>query len=194
MQTIACAVAALCGAAALAGEVVGVKGSSATYVTPIEANINGQNVPLRLTGTALRTKFVVNVYAIGSYLQQGVTVRSAEELAAANCFKRLHLILERDVEGRELAEAFRNSIRMNYPEPAFTDEVNALVAQLQQTSVRKGDQVWLTHIPDTGLHVTVQGKATFVIHNVAFSRAVWEIYLGRNNLGDAIKAGLTSRL
>ena len=28
----------------------------------------------------------------------------------------------------------------------------------------------------------------------AFSRAVWDIYLGRNNLGEGIKKGLVSRV
>jgi hypothetical protein len=32
------------------------------------------------------------------------------------------------------------------------------------------------------------------IPNDKFARAVWEVYLGRKNLGSSIKTGLTSRL
>jgi hypothetical protein len=32
-----------------------------------------------------------------------------------------------------------------------------------------------------------------VFGDPAFARAVWDIYLGRNNVGDAVKSGLVSR-
>ena len=36
--------------------------------------------------------------------------------------------------------------------------------------------------------------AAAVIESPAFARAIWDIYLGRQNLGEPIKAALTSRL
>jgi hypothetical protein len=149
---------------------------------------------MRLTGVAMRTKLFVNVYAIGSYVQEGVKVGSAEELAAVDCAKRLHLFMERTVDGKDLAEAFRAAIRMNYPEPAFNDEVATLVQHMQGTSAARGEHIALTHIPGVGLHCIVVGKTDFVIKNPRFSQAVWDIYLGKKNLGENIKKGLTSRL
>jgi hypothetical protein len=181
-------------AGAFATELVGVGGSKVHYPSDTDASLGGTPVKLVLTGTALRQKFNFNVYTIGSYVQTGVKVTSAEELAAASCCKRLHLVMERDVSGKDMAEAFRNAIRMNYPEPAFAQEVNTLSELLSSDTARRGDQILLTHLPDVGLHCLMVGKKEFVIKNVAFSRAVWEIYLGQNNLGDAIKKGLVSRL
>jgi hypothetical protein len=40
----------------------------------------------------------------------------------------------------------------------------------------------------------VVNKGEFTIDNPAFSQAVWDIYLGKNNIGEGIKKGLTSRL
>ena len=139
-------------------------------------------------------KFLVNVYTIGSYLQEGVSVRTAEELAAVNCAKSLHLVMERDVAGKDMAEAFRSAIRQNYAAPLFTDEINTMVECIQAQDVHKGDQVWLTHVPNVGLSINLVGKKDVLIRNSSFSQAVWEIYLGKNNLGDAIKKGLVSRL
>jgi hypothetical protein len=102
--------------------------------------------------------------------------------------------MERTVDGKDMAEAFRTAIRMNYPEPAFTDEVNKLTGFMRSDSARKGDHITLTHIPGIGLHCTWAGKAEFLIKNVSFARAVWDIYFGKNNLGEKIKRGLTSRL
>jgi hypothetical protein len=192
-RVLAVAVVGLCGLGAGAAEVVGVPGSSAQFATPIEASVGGKSVTLVLTGTALRTRAIFKVYAIGSYLQQGVAVRSAEELAAADCPKQLHLVMERDVAGKDLAKAFQEAIRLNYAEPAFARELQTLGELLQPASVKKGDRIVLTHVPQAGLQCQLVGKSEFMIKNVAFARAVWEIYLGKKNLGEEIKKGLVSR-
>lgn len=177
-----------------AAEFVGVPGSSVSYPTTTDVALAGKSAKMMLTGTAMRTKIILNVYAIGSYVESGSAVKSAEELIALDKVKRLHLVMERTVEGKDLAEAFRSAIRMNYPEPAFTDEVSTLVSFMRSTAVRKGEHIYLTHIPGIGLHCSVAGKADFLIKNPKFSLAVWEIYLGKNNLGDHIKKGLVNRL
>lgn len=183
-----------CGSLALAVDLVGVSGSSIRYPSAVTEKIGDQQVNLVLTGTALRTKLFFNVYAIGSYLQEGVAARTPEALASANCPKRLHLIMERDVGGRDMAEAFRAAIRQNYASPQFTDEINTLVEFIQARDARKGDQFWLTNIPKVGVHIQSLGKSEILIRNPDFSRAVWDIYLGKNNLGETIKQGLVSRL
>jgi hypothetical protein len=184
----------LCGAVALAENDVTVSGSSARFPPLIESKIGDNPVRLNITGAALRTKLVFNVYAIASYLQDGVVVHRAEELAAIDAPKQLHLVMERDVDGKDMALAFREAIRMNYPSPQFDSEVNQLAEFLQANPVRKGDHVWLTHVPGVGLHARLAGKTEAIIRNPAFSKAVWDIYLGKNNLGLSIKEGLSSRL
>jgi hypothetical protein len=185
---------ALGGLGVMAADLVDVPGSSTRYPSEVLAPVAGRSVKMRLTGVALRTKVIVNVYAIASYLQHDVKVGSAEELAAADCAKRLHLVMERTVDGKDLAEAFRAAIWLNHPEPAFTDEVTTLVQFMRGTSVRKGDHILLTHVPGIGLHCSMAGKADFLIKNVHFARAVWDIYLGKKNVGEHIKKGLVSRL
>lgn len=179
---------------AAAGEVVGVPGSVVQYPTQVEASVGGKGVRMRLTGTAMRSKLILNVYAVGSYVEEGVAVRGAEGLVACDCVKRLHLVMERTVDGPSLAEAFRSAVRMNHPAPEFNAEVDALVGYMRTTSARKGEHIVLTHVPGVGLHIAVSGKADFLIKNVRFAQAVWEIYLGKNNLGAHIKKGLTARL
>jgi hypothetical protein len=177
-----------------AGELVGVPGSVVQYPARMDCTVAGKAVKMRLTGTAMRSKLILNVYSIGCFVEEGVTVRSAEELVSADCVKRLHLVMERTVDGNSLGEAFRSAVRMNHPAPTFNTEVDALVGYMKTTSVRKGEHIVLTHVPGVGLHISVAGKADFIINNVKFAQAVWEIYLGKNNLGAHIKKGLTSRL
>src|SRR4051794_6640805 len=125
------------------GEAVG----GTRYPAAITGRIGGKPVKLVLTGTALRTRWGFGVYTIGSYIQEGVAVRDAGSLARAVVPKQLHLVFERAVDGATLAQSFRDSIALNYPEPAFAVESAELARYLASRPVKKGDHVWLTFIP-----------------------------------------------
>jgi hypothetical protein len=178
----------------LADGVVNVPGTGISYPSAIRHKVGGRDTTLVLTGVALRKKLVFNVYTIGSYLEIGAKVSSPEELANLDAAKQLHLVMERDMSGKDLAAAFRAAVRMNHAAPSFEQELATLDAFLQKLDVKQGDQLWLTTLPGVGFHGSLAGKSDITIKNVAFARAVWEIYLGRNNLGAPIKAGLVSRL
>jgi hypothetical protein len=184
----------LCVATASATELVGVRGSNTQFTTTMGIMVGGKPVALVLTGVGLRQKFFINVYAIGSYVLEGAGVHTAEELAAVDKPKQLHLVMERDVSGSDIAEAFVVAIRQNYPAPAFTNEVNLLAEKLREIDLKKDDHIYLTHLPGTGLRCNIVNKGEFTIENGEFSRAVWDIYLGKNNVGEGIKKGLISRL
>jgi hypothetical protein len=164
------------------------------FAPVITAQIGSQPVRLVLTGTAVRTRYTLSIYTIGSYLQEGVKVRDAGELAVAAAPKILHLIFERNVEGDSIAESFRSAIGMNHPAPAFAAELDRLDRAFRAFAVHRGDHVWLTSIPGTGLACQAAGQPVILIENVAFAQAAWEAYLGRKNLGAAIQMGLTSQL
>jgi hypothetical protein len=191
---LSAAVLLVCTACVWAVELVGVHGSNTQYTTTMDITIGEKSYHLVLTGTALREKFFFNVYTIGSYVLEGAGVHTAEELAKVNQPKQLHLVMERDVGGSDIAEAFLIAIRQNYPTPYFNEEVNRLIEKIREIDFKKGDHIYLTHQPGTGLRCQVIGKGDFTIENPDFSRAVWDIYLGKNNIGDGIKKGLVSRL
>ncbi len=188
------AVAALAAGGVPAAELVGVHGTSTRFTSTMEATVGDKPVRLLLTGAAVRQKVFVNVYAVASYVQEGVAVRTPERLAEVDCVKRLHLVMERAVDGKDMAAAFQAAIRANYPESAFAAEVEQLTRMMQGDAAKKGDHIFLTHQPGVGLHCNMPGRADFTIRNPAFSRAVWDIYLGKNNLGEGIKKGLVSRV
>jgi hypothetical protein len=193
IRSLALAAALLTAAAALGSEMVGVRGSQVQYPTVVELPFDGKPVRLSLTGTAMRTKAIVNVYAVASYVREGVKVRTAEELASADTYKVLHLVLERDVAGKDLAEAFIAAVRKNYPSQ-FADELRRFESLLGGRALRKGQHVKLTWLPKAGLRCEVVGSVDQRVDNPAFARAVWDIYFGKHHLGDAVKNGLTSRL
>ena len=160
----------------------------------IQSKIGDRTVRMALTGSAVRTKRIFRVYNINSYLDESHAVRTPEELANADVAKQLNLVMLRNVEGSEMADAFLTAIRANYPAPAFEAELTKLTGLMRARAPKKGDAIWLTHVPGTGFQYQVVGENAHLIPNVDFSRAVWNIYFGKNNLGEQIKRGLTARL
>ncbi|MCE9563134.1 MAG: chalcone isomerase family protein [Planctomycetes bacterium] len=175
-------------------ETVGVSGSEARFPVSIESTIGPKKDRLVLTGTALRERFLVNVYTIGSYLQDGVTVTSADELVNQDCCKQLHLKMETSITGKQMADALTVAVRKSHPAPEFDAELAALSEQLQTCDIAKGAHIWLTNVPGAGLLVNVAGKLDIKINSPAFSKAIWGVYLGKNGLGESIKKGLVSRI
>jgi hypothetical protein len=180
--------------AAYAEAGVNAAGSDPRFAPTVARRIGGQPVRLVLTGTAMRKKYGFSVYAIASYAQEGAKFGDADGLMRADTAKQLHLIFERDVDGATMASAFRASIGMSHPAPAFASELARLERYFLAHPIAQGDHIWLTHVPGVGLGVQVNGQPGQVIGGVGFAQAAWETYLGRNNLGVAIKTGLTSRL
>jgi hypothetical protein len=185
---------ALSAAALRADDTVGVDGSDTRYPITIEHKIGDRDVKLTLTGAAMRKKLFFKVYTIAAYVAQGTDVRSAEALAAADCPKQMHLVMERDVSGKDMAEAFRAGIRLNYDAPRFDRELDTLIDAFKACDIKKGDHFWMTHIPKVGLHCNLVGKSQFLVKDVPFARAVWEIYLGKNNIDSSVKKALVDRL
>lgn len=177
-----------------AEDAVGVNGSKTRYATVVEHKVGDKQVKLVLTGAALRKRAFFSVYTIASYVDASVSVGEAQELAEKDCAKQLHLIMERDVGGRDMAEAFVGAIRQNYAAPRFAEQLASLSEFMMARNVKKGDHVWLTHIPKVGLHCQIVGKTDVLIEDVPFTRAVWEIYFGNNNIGEALKRDLSARL
>ena len=73
---------------ASAVEPVAVKGSTAKYPPAVSVALGEKSVKLNLTGVGLRTKFGFGIYAIGSYLQDGATVKTAQELMTTDAVRR----------------------------------------------------------------------------------------------------------
>jgi hypothetical protein len=180
--------------AGLADEGVQVRGCSARFAKSIQSRVGGKPVRMVLTGTAMRTKWALNVYALGSYLQEGAVARDAEGLARSPVAKQLRLVFVRDVDGETMSKAFQEAIRLNYPAPALAPELKRLSDYFRANPVKEGDEIWLTSVPGVGLGVQVVGKKDLLIENVQFAQAAWEAYLGRSNVGVAVKEGLSSRL
>jgi len=163
------------------------------FPATIEIKVGDDNLQLARTGSAVRHRGRIKLDAIASYLKQGVKVGSAQELIAADSPKQLHLVMQRFIPASAMAQAFQAALRLNYPAPAFTDELRTVTDLFQKASLDRGQHVRLTHIPKVGLRCQREGGEV-LIRNVEFSKAIWEMYLGKTNVEEAVKRGLVSDL
>ena len=159
-----------------------------------QIRIGSQNVKMVKTGQAVRKKLIFSVYAVANYVQDNVNVRTAEDVINTDCPKVLHLVMFRTVSGENMANSLIAILRKNHPAPAFANETKALAALIRSGSAEKGDHILLTHIPQVGLHFKHVGGREILIRNVVCSRAIWEIYFGRNNVSEDVKKGLLSQV
>jgi hypothetical protein len=189
----ALAMAALASTAVANEKMVGTPGSKIEYPASINESVGDKTVAMKLTGTGLRTKAIFSVYAIASYVAEAVTVKTPAELAAADVPKRLHLVMEREVAGKDMAENIRAGIAANHP-GAFAEELKALDEYCSKLTLKKGQHVRLTHTPGVGLMALIGDKDALEISNVKFSVAIWEIYLGKKPLNDRLKKNLVARM
>jgi hypothetical protein len=175
-------------------ESIGVEGTSTEYSTKIETKVGDKTVKMDLTGVGLRKRVLFKVYTIGSYIESGAKAHSADDVIGADCAKQLHLVMERDVDGKEMAEAVEKAIHKSRGEDAFANELKALATTMRELELKKGDNIRLTNLPKKGLECDVVGKKIVLIENADFAKAIWEIYLGKKCIDDNLKKALLSRL
>src|SRR3954471_15483881 len=106
-------------------QMVTAPGTKVEYPVTIKESIGDKPVLMRMTGTGLRTKAIFSVYAVASYVADAATVKTAAELAAADVPKRLHLVMEREVAGKDMSDNIRAGIAANHP-GEFAEELKLL--------------------------------------------------------------------
>ncbi|MBI4563263.1 MAG: chalcone isomerase family protein [Planctomycetes bacterium] len=172
---------------------VQVEGSRARF----KAEIDEEGTRWVLTGAGERIKSVVGVsvkvYAVGSYVREGARFESPQELAEADIPKKLLLVMERELGGASIVQAFEEALSANYPQDAFPREFKAFHEYFADRSVAKGDCIQIRHLPKQGLEIRIPGENPLTIENVKFSQALWEIYFGKNCLSEELKVKLFSR-
>jgi hypothetical protein len=187
------ALAAAALTAAASANPVPVPGSSVKYARTTTVQVGDRPVSLKLTGVGMRTKAIFNVYAVGSYVQEGVSVRTPEELAKADATRMLHLVMERTVESADFIDALKSAVAKTYPADKFAAEFSQVAAAVGNRPARKGDHVKMTAVPGAGVRIQVADAVDVKVTNKAFAQALWEIYLGPKPIDEGLKKNLVAQ-
>jgi len=193
-SAVALVIVAVAAAAGRADEPVRVTGTPTAYEPVVTVRAGDKDVRLNLTGAGLRSKVGVRVYTVASYVQEGVTVRTAEDVVKADAVRVLHLVMQRKVEPAEFVGAFKTAVARAYPDDRFAAEFAQVVKAVGDNAAEKGDHVTLLSVPGEGVRIRLGKKVDVTVKNADFARALWEMYLGADPVSDALKASLTDRL
>ncbi len=176
---------------AFAGRVK-VDGSDIRFPDSLKENIEGQEHSLRITGTALREKVFVNVYAMASYVATEANLKGASALIDADVAKKIVLKMERDVDGDTMYEALKDALKRN--SKGFKGPLSQFRRYFTRNPAKEKVIISFLHLPGKGLECRIGKAKKLMIADVAFSKAVWKIWLGRKPVDGDIKKALIKRL
>ena len=184
-RTLLAACAALTlGSAHAQVEVAGVK-------YPPSAQLGGST--LVLNGAGVRYKFVVKVYTAGLYLPR--KAETPEAVLAMPGPKRMHVVMQRDIDANELGRLFTRGMEDNAPREEWSKSIPGTIKLAEVFSARKklvaGDAFFVDYVPGQGTTIVVNGKAlNDPIKEPEFFASLLRIWLGNSPADRNLKTAL----
>ena len=179
----------VCAPMLIAQETVKEKSTGKSFPTTITVSHEGTDFTLALTGTTVRKKLIIKVYAIAHYMQD-LPKGSEKELVAAvltdGKAKQLTMEFVRDVS----KEQIRNAYKDGFEENASKDEQKAIAPLVEQFlnyftgDVKENDRFILRWLPGGVVQAQVQGTEKPAITNAVFARVLWTIWFGEDSIVD----------
>jgi hypothetical protein len=186
-----------CAPLLVAQETVKESSTGKTFPTSILVTYDGKTVPLTLTGTTVRKKLIIKVYALAHYMQDPPTGKEKDLYAAVltdGKAKQLTMEFVREVG----MDKIRNAYRDGFEENATKEEFNKIAPLVEQfvayfaTDVNENDRFIVRWLPGGVVEAQVQGTEKPAITNALFARVLWSIWFGEDSIVD--REELVSRL
>lgn len=174
-----------------------------------------------LLGVGIRTKtwFDIRVYAMGLYWDSKVgpekhaafagkdaaTLGKEGKLQAAllegKSALTLRLVMCRDVDGDDMAEAFEDSLQPRLERAMKKLELRGKAEDLKTfrgyfsvDEVKEDVELLFTWTPDGKLHSRMKGKALGTIDSPALGHALFDVFLGADPISEKGKSTLVARV
>jgi hypothetical protein len=173
----------------VAQETVKENSTGKSFPTTITVSHGGKNLQLALTGTTVRKKIVVKVYAIAHYMQDPPKGKESDVLAAVltdGKAKQITMEFVREVGKEKIQGAYRDGFEEN----ATKDELKAIAPLVEQfvgyftTDVKENDMFIVRWLPGGVVQAQVQGTEKPAITNATFARILWSIWFGEDSIVD----------
>jgi hypothetical protein len=153
--------------------------------------LDASGVPLKLNGAGVRTKFMMDIYVGGLYLEsQG---SNAKELIAADepMAIKLHIVsgmVSSEAMEEATMEGFQNATGGNTA--PLDDYIDAFMAVFREP-ITEGDVFDIVYLPGTGINVAKNGAPKGTVDGgLEFKQAVFAIWLGKKPAHKGLKKGM----
>lgn len=143
---------------------------------------------LSLVGIGLRVKIFFKVYVAGLYLE--TPQKDAAAVIAADEVKRVQMVMLRDLEKKQIADAIREGFTKNAgPQlPALKERLDKLIAQVP--SLKKGETLLITYVPGKGTVLAGTAGEKAVVPGKDFAEALFSVWLGASPVDEDLKKGM----
>lgn len=172
--------------------------STATEVAGVRYAPTAQlaGATLQLNGAGLRSRFMVKVYTAGLYLGgKAATPQAVFDMAGP---KRLHVVMQREIDANELGRLFTRGMQDNAPKDGFSKFIPGTLQLAELFAARKRllarDQFFIDFVPGVGTSVVVNGQPQGEpIREPEFFNALMRIWLGDKPADASLKDALLGR-
>ena len=158
--------------------------SGESFPETVSFEADGTNYDLNITGTALRKKFIVKVYAVAGYVEKGAVVSGDkfEQIQNGDIAKQLTMKWLRGATVNQLQDGYRESFKSVFGDDAeMAKTIDEFVAFLNEPA-KKGDVQVLRFIPGGIVEYELNGKKIGQIENEAFQKGLLSIWFGPNSV------------
>ena len=158
----------------------------AGVVLPDATQVGGKM--LVLNGLGLRTKFVLNIYVVGLYLERKSS--DPDAILQADVPKRIVMHYLHGVSKSQIADAFVESYNeyASATKESLKDDLDRLLGVLE--SVEKGDEMVLSYVPGTGTTLAINGREKLTIAGPEFAKMLLSVWLGPKPSNEDLKRRL----
>jgi len=157
-------------------------------------SIPTESKALHLKGHGIRTKWLMNIYTAGLYLEKDITEinKDAQWLVHADSPMAIRLVVMRDnLDSQRIMASTRQGFESSNggPQPQLQDKLEQMLTMYQE-KVNKGDVFVLHYQPNTGLVISKNGEISNTITGLSFKQAVFNIWLGDKPIQRRLKQQL----
>jgi hypothetical protein len=149
-----------------------------------------ENNELQLRGTGTRVKLWMDMYILGLFVSD--TQQNASQIVSSNETAVVRLsIISGLITAEKMDKAIRDGFKKSTqgkPE-AIQNEIDTFLKVFKQ-GVKKKDLFQFTYQTEVGTSITKNGKQLANIQGLAFKKALWGIWLGKNPVDKKLKTKL----
>jgi Chalcone isomerase-like len=157
---------------------------------PDTAQVGNANLALR-GADMLVWKWLVDLYVAALYLPPGV---SGVDAAVAATPKRLRMEYARDFTKANMVEATDETLGRNVtPAERLALQASLTAWNALYPAPKKGDVVTFDHLPGGDLIMSLNGTELGRIHDEAFARALFAIWIGANPVKNSLRDTLIGK-
>jgi hypothetical protein len=153
------------------------------FPAQISFESNGKTYKLDKTGETTRKKYMIKVYDVASYLENGTVTNKAnafDEILQDNKAKQLTLYWLHDVDVAKMHEGYEESFRKVLP----GDQYNQFKQEREKYmsffdhETKVGDVEVIRWIPGGTIEVLFNGKSAGTVTNPQFAKALYSMWFG----------------